>query len=179
MLVSRRKAIKLICLGSGVVVPIIAHRGFYGQKVEAAIPWLALISVFVTGVELVNSLFELGENLTGIYKLLNDSSETQEGDVLIQVYNISQPLEPEKETITPVKVLPSKEKSFELPPISFESSGERVLKVQTKLNNIGTQFSVGYFCCDSQGYKLCPAPLNLDLGTECLCPGQGVGHICR
>ena len=181
--VNRRKTIQLLCLSSGIAISTVTlHRLLQKQKAEA-IPLptiLKLIEVSLLGITLVNEAWDLGERIVGFFRARNDTEDTKKGNVLIETYHPSKPLEPEFQVTESIKMPPYKEQNFQLPEIRIrQTPGERILKIQSRLNSVETSLRAGSFCCDSAGNKRCPLSLHLSTGMDCLCPGQGIGTVCE
>jgi hypothetical protein len=152
----------------------------YINKVEAGIPVMGLINAIVFGIDLADKFFKIGEKVAGLFKVRNDTNTTQNGSITINVFNKSNPSSPEVSISQNLIMPPKAQQTYQLPSIQPSSSGEKIIQIATGLNSLSTTFRYGLFCCDSRGNRRCPVPYsNLNVGTECLCNGQGVGNVCE
>ena len=176
---NRRNFVKFIYLASGIVVPSIALYQSYINQVEAGIPVLPLIIGTIEFLTLVKNSIDVGKEVAALIGIGNPEPKPQSGAIIINVFNSSNPSTPEVTIRKNLTIPPRTQQTYQLPSIQPSSPGKKILQVTTGLNSLSTTFRYGSFCCDSRGNRRCPVPYSLDLGTECLCSGQGVGIICE
>lgn len=170
----------IVYLGSAIAIPCIAmHKLYEGKKAKAGIPVSTLITGTIVLLDLLDKALNVGEKLRGLFKIRNDTNKTQSGNIVINIFNSSNPSSPEVSITKNITISPRTQETYQLPPIELASPGAKILQVTTGVNSLSTTFRYGSFCCDSGGNRRCPVPYSLNLGTECLCSGQGEGRICE
>lgn len=175
----RRQILKFICSGSTLIIGSTILGEFYIKKTAAKIPFLKLVKVSILLLDIVDKSLNIGEKLRGLFKLDNNTNKKQSGKIIINIFNSSNLSTPETTITKNVEIPPKTQKTYQLPSIQVNSPGKKILQLRTELNSLSTSFRYGSFCCDSRGNRRCPVPYSLNLGTECLCSGQGVGIICE
>ncbi|TYQ25609.1 hypothetical protein [Pseudanabaena sp. UWO310] len=171
---NRKNFVRFIYLSGGI-----ALQRLYTNEAEAGVPFLALISGAILFLDLVDKAFNVGEKVSGVFGIRNDSNRTQSGTIAINVFDSSKSSNPEISITQNLTIPPNAQQTYQLPAIQPSSPGEKIIEIRTGLNRLSKNFRYGSYCCDSRGTRRCPVPYSLDLGTECFCSGQGIGNICE
>jgi len=145
---SRRHMLKLSLVGTvGLASPFLLNE-FVDNHVEAQIPWAELLEGFLLGLNIVNAVLSLYQNLVGTFQVANTTDEPKSGPVQLTVVKISSRRITEVNSLTTLLSLEPKEAvTYKLientsTPIAFQTTGTRVLTVRTALNFRQRQFRV-------------------------------------
>ena len=177
--IDRRAFLKLSSFVGGNILILSPPFGQLPPNTGELVIWSTLVNAVVEGIHLANDALGLGEKISGLFHLRNQTSDEQQGGVRIYVYNILRPTQAELQETLNVTLPPQASTRYELPSLILSTPGRRVVEVQTAVNKLSAEFRYGSFCCDSRGNKRCPVPYTLSLGTDCLCNGVGAGNICE